>query len=321
MYYEPLTHDISFESVTSSIFSPLKTSSIRLKLQSTTINNSTNKSRTHSSNIFNLSEKRNLRILSVNCRSIKDKTSEFSAAVTYITPDIINGTESWLKGEKHGENPTKDAIKSSEVFPKGFTGYRNDRGTLGGGVFILVRNEIISVEQPDLVTNWEIIWVEIQLKGKKKLLIGSFYMPHRNMNCVEELEKSLNMTVQRNKNIMLTGDFNCPDINRETMAVNANASDRAVQTKIMDLTIQFQLSQIHETPKRENNLFRHRPHDNPISCQNFQKCTRHIRSRNGSNRLIQNHTINTANQENVNIYSKANWEKLKEDMDKTSVKI
>jgi hypothetical protein len=43
-------------------------------------------------------------------------------------------------------------------------------------------------------------------------------MPHRNMNCVEELEKSLNMTAQRNKNIMLTGDFNCPDINRETMA-------------------------------------------------------------------------------------------------------
>jgi hypothetical protein len=134
---------------------------------------------------------------------------------------------------KPGENPTKDAIKSSEVFPKGFTVYRNDRGTLGGGVFILVRNEIISVEQPDLVTNEsilrflfsdklnmlllcvllllvelfivfdEIIWVEIQLKGtKKKLLIGSFYMPHRNMNCVEELEKSLNMTAQRNKNIV-----------------------------------------------------------------------------------------------------------------------
>jgi hypothetical protein len=47
-----------------------------------------------------LSEKRNLRILSANCSSIKDKTSEFSAAVTYIRPDIINGTESWLKGKK-----------------------------------------------------------------------------------------------------------------------------------------------------------------------------------------------------------------------------
>jgi hypothetical protein len=54
--------------------------------------------------------------------------------------------------------------------------------------------------------------------------------------------------------IMLTGDFNCPNINWETMTVNANASDREVQAKIMDLTNQFQLSQIHETPTRENNL-------------------------------------------------------------------
>ena len=38
------------------------------------------------------------------------------------------------------------------------------------------------------------------------------------------------------------------------MTVNANASDREVQAKIMDLTNQFQLSQIHETPTRENNL-------------------------------------------------------------------
>jgi hypothetical protein len=48
-------------------------------------------------------------------RSIKDKTSEFTAAVNYIKPDIICGTESWLKGEKPGKNPTKDAIKSSEI--------------------------------------------------------------------------------------------------------------------------------------------------------------------------------------------------------------
>ena len=65
-----------------------------------------------------MSEKRNLRILSANCSSIKDKTSEFSAAVTYIRPDIINGTESWLKGKKPGKNPPKDAIKSSEAFPE-----------------------------------------------------------------------------------------------------------------------------------------------------------------------------------------------------------
>jgi hypothetical protein len=66
----------------------------------------------------------------VNCRSIKDKTSEFTAAGNYIKPDIICGTESWLKGEKPGKDPTKDAIKSGKIFPNNYTAYRNDRGTL-----------------------------------------------------------------------------------------------------------------------------------------------------------------------------------------------
>jgi hypothetical protein len=63
---------------------------------------------------------------------MKDKTSEFTAAVNYIKPDIICGIESWLKGEKLGKNPTKDAIKSSEIFPNNYTAYRNDRGTQRG---------------------------------------------------------------------------------------------------------------------------------------------------------------------------------------------
>ncbi|CAC5403544.1 unnamed protein product [Mytilus coruscus] len=61
--------------------------------------------------------KRNLNILTVNCRSMKDKTSEFKAAANYMKPDIICGTESLLKGEKPGKTSTTDAIKSSEVFP------------------------------------------------------------------------------------------------------------------------------------------------------------------------------------------------------------
>jgi hypothetical protein len=131
----------------------------------------TSKNRSNSSNVFNLPAKRNLKILTVNCRSIKDKTSEFTAAVNYIKPDIICGTESWLKGEEPGKNPTKDAIKSSKIFPNNYTAYRNDRGTLGGGVFVLVHNDIIAVENPELVTNCELEWVKIQLKDRKELLI------------------------------------------------------------------------------------------------------------------------------------------------------
>jgi hypothetical protein len=66
------------------------------------------KSRNNNSNVFNIPTKRNLRIMTLNCRSINDKTSEFAAAVNYIKQDIICGTGSWLKvkGVKPDNNPT-----------------------------------------------------------------------------------------------------------------------------------------------------------------------------------------------------------------------
>jgi hypothetical protein len=52
------------------------------------------KSRNNSCNVFNIPTKRNQRIMTLNCKSINDKTSEFAAAVNYIKPDIIYGTGS-----------------------------------------------------------------------------------------------------------------------------------------------------------------------------------------------------------------------------------
>ena len=66
-----------------------------------------------------------MRILTVNCQSIVNKKSEFSAMLHYIKPDVVCGTESWLKPD----------IKSSEIFPDDVVVYRKDRGTLGRGVF------------------------------------------------------------------------------------------------------------------------------------------------------------------------------------------
>jgi hypothetical protein len=95
-------------------------------------------------------------IVTVNCHSIKDKRAEFETALLYLKPDIFCATESWLNGVKPGVNPTKDAIKSSEIFPPNYNVYRNDRGTLGGGVFILVEKSITSVEQTSFITDGEI---------------------------------------------------------------------------------------------------------------------------------------------------------------------
>ncbi|CAC5402075.1 unnamed protein product [Mytilus coruscus] len=71
------------------------------------------------------------------------------------------------------------------------TNHSGMTGTLGGGVFILVHNSMIGTEQPQFITKCEIEWVKLKRKTAQDLIIGSFYMPHRNKAQLEELEKSL----------------------------------------------------------------------------------------------------------------------------------
>ena len=154
--FQPLSLlDSTIDSLKSDCFSPLHTSSPRTKKlspKSKKSNNSTcnrkssygndtnsdnKKSQTTHSDyqpFADLPNKQNLRIMNVNCRSVKENCSEFKAAVSYIKPDIICGTESWLKGIRPGKTPSGDHIKNSEIFPENYTVFRNDRGTRGGGV-------------------------------------------------------------------------------------------------------------------------------------------------------------------------------------------
>ena len=101
-------------------------------------------------------KKQNLRIMNINCRSVKENKSELKVAEDYMKSDIICGMESWLKGYKPGKTPTNDAIKTSEIFPDNDNLFRDDRGTLGGGVFIAVQNNIPAIECVDFITGCEI---------------------------------------------------------------------------------------------------------------------------------------------------------------------
>ena len=129
-YHEPLNTTDSFLDSFTSQFSPLKTSSPKSAQNNSKTHrkepSSTNKSRGESTSIPNLPPKRNLRILTVNCRSIKEKENIKTerAIINYTNPDIVIGTESWLKGVKPGGNPTTDAIKSAEEFPDNYTAYK-----------------------------------------------------------------------------------------------------------------------------------------------------------------------------------------------------
>ena len=254
--------------------------------------------------------------------SIRDKKSEFEAVVNYTEPDIIFRTESWLKGVKPGENPTKDAIKSSEIFPSDYLHYRNDRGTLFGGVFILVHKSIISIEQPELATDCEIEWVKIKLQKYKDLFIGCFYMPHRNLKDTQELDKSIKKRNEKNnKNLILVDDFNCPDINWNTLSVDPESDNRDIQQSIVNISLTSELTQVHDQPTRGKKIL------DLIFTANPSLIKSSISIPGISDHDIVATDIETkshyqkTNPRKCYIYSKANWKDLNNDLQKLSSEI
>ena len=52
--------------------------------------------------------------------------------------------------------------------------HRNDRNSFGGGVFTLVKDNLVSTEEQRLVTNCEIGLVKVKLPRNKDLYMGNF---------------------------------------------------------------------------------------------------------------------------------------------------
>ena len=166
--------------------------------------------------------------------------------MNYTKPDVVCGTESWLN---------KD-IKSSEIFPTNdYQVFRKDRDSLGGGVFTLVKSNLIAVEVNELDTNCEIIWVKISLKRAKEIYISTFYMPHRNLDTLIEFERSLEKANPKGKrNLIICGDFNCPDINWNFGYCYEHAQNKNVQDKLIDISVDYSLSQLQEEPTRLDSI-------------------------------------------------------------------
>ena len=241
-----------------------------------------------------------------------------------MKPDLICGMESWLRGIEPGKDPEKNTIKSSEVFPPGFTVHWNDRNTEPrSGVFKAVKEGLIADAQPQLATDCEIVWTKVKARKKKDIYLCSNYMPHRNLNDIARLDESLKQATnqKKGKHIILAGDFNCPDINWEKMSVNKGAADREVQTALLYVTMEHGLPQVHDQPTRDNNLldlvFTNNPSivktsksipgisDHAMVVTDIDIIPQHIKQK----------------PRKIYIFSKANWDKIFDDMDQLSSEI
>ena len=187
-----------------------------------------------------------LRILNVNLQSIKTKQHLLENMIRSTYPDIIFGTETWID----------NSIKDSQIFPRGYTIFRNDRNLSGGGVLIAVKNNYIATATPELQTECEIVWCKLELVGHKAIYLCSYYNPRTsNEESINQLGKSLERAASiKYAFLVIAGDFNLPGWDWKGNTLKSNTQYPSIHHKFTEILDDNELTQIVEEPTRGTNI-------------------------------------------------------------------
>ena len=189
------------------------------------------------------------RTLVFNFRSLFSKREELLAIIQEEKPDIIIGTETWLK----------ESVRDSELLIDDyFEIYRRDRGTKkkGGGVMICVKKDLVS-EIVHKGENSESLFCKIQTSNNKPLIIGAVYRPPTyESDCDDNICKDLSEIFDKNKQatFWVAGDFNLPDIDWETHQITGKQYSNKTNSKFIDLFHDLGLEQQVKIPTRESSI-------------------------------------------------------------------
>ena len=194
-------------------------------------------------------KKDNFKIALINCQSINNKIAEFHTFLSSTDPDIVLGTESWLRPE----------VLSCEVFPEDYSVYRKDRKPgdkiKGGGVFILARKDFITSEI-QLDSESEFIFIQLQLKDQQNVKIGCVYRPPwTDEEYMKDLGNVLSKIDPQHKgNIWLGGDFNLPKIDWTDTSVLPSDPTPKISQIFLDTIDDYALTQVVDQPTRRSNI-------------------------------------------------------------------
>lgn len=202
----------------------------------------------------------NIRLMTVNCRSLRSQQqkNELTTLIDTYESHIIYATETHLD----------KSISIAEIIDTNiYEVCRKDRvfkpGHEGRGVLNLVRKDLLSTAEITLDTDCEILWNKIELKGRQPLYTGCYYrQPDNNIDAVESLNTSLTRRTHSNNlpNIILSGDFNMPDIkwkrddsNNFQIKTNNNYN-MEINNKFVEALEENCLNQAVAEPTRQDNI-------------------------------------------------------------------
>ena len=97
-------------------------------------------------------------------------------------------------------------ILDSEIVSGPYLVFRKDRNRHGGGVMLIIRDNIPVVRRNDLETDCELLWVEITASSRQYLIGVVYCPPGSHKKSLHELEFSLS-GIPSHISIVIGGDF------------------------------------------------------------------------------------------------------------------
>lgn len=141
-------------------------------------------------------------------------------------------TETWLS----------DSVYDSEFVPSGYSAFRNDRGSKGGGVCVIFKDNLKISRMVD-IPGVEGIFCKTYHKNVRYIIGGVYRPPNAAIDVLNELQNYLNLTVKHDDRIILTGDFNLPNIDWKGFSLKQGDLSGEV---MLDICYRFDLLQLVE---------------------------------------------------------------------------
>ena len=137
-----------------------------------------------------------------------------------------------------------------------YTIYRKDRDDNYGGVMVTISNCIPSIYISILDTCCEILWVKLSIPTCKDLYVCAYYRSHiSDLDSLVQLNNSFSKLADliRDPMIWLSGDFNAPSINWQTLSIPPGSPYLSTQQLLLDIIQDHGLSQMVLEPTRSDN--------------------------------------------------------------------
>ena len=187
-----------------------------------------------------------LKVLTVNVNHILAKRVELLHFLVDNSIDIMIACET-----KIDEN-----ICDAELGLENFDIYRKDRNIHGGGVLVAVKKQLKSRKLEITGTECELVCVKLMVENTRPVVICAFYRPPSStLEVMENLKDALmQVLAYRNVTLLLSGDFNLPDIDWEANALKDNPLHQRESRSFLETVSELGLKQFVKFPTRGENM-------------------------------------------------------------------